>query len=94
MEEISTSCLGAVWRRFSRAAAITARSASGSAFAKNMAAGTPAYTHRSGLGTELRGNIGGMAYRGKRMFCRQVAPHKTGGTDQKILCHMPCPFCC
>lgn len=35
-----------------------------------------AYTHRSGLGTELRGNIGGMAYRGKRMFCRQVAPTK------------------
>src|SRR5699024_3468770 len=48
MLEMSTTSLGAIRRRFSRAAAITARSASGSALARNMAAGTPAYTQRSG----------------------------------------------
>ncbi len=42
MEEISTSSFGAILRRFSRAARMTARSASGSALARNMAAGTPA----------------------------------------------------
>ncbi len=42
MEEISTTRRGAIFCRFPRAAAMTARSASGSALARNMAAGTPA----------------------------------------------------